>query len=113
MDSLILDEEIKRTLFSMDNNKALGTDGYGTFLFKEAWKVVEKDFCKTIKHFFDFGHILKELNCTILASVPKVSNPSSYQDFRLIDYCNTINKCITKILPNRIKGILLKFINKA
>lgn len=57
--------------------------------------------------------MLKELNCTIIALVPKCANFSSCKDFWPISCCNTIYKCITKILVNRIKGILHTFIRKA
>ena len=42
--------------------------------------------------------LLFEVNSTPIAFVPKVPNPSTMADFRLIECCNVVYKCITKIL---------------
>ncbi|GKC21323.1 hypothetical protein Tco_1023473 [Tanacetum coccineum] len=50
--------------------------------------------------------ILKEINHTFIALIPKVSNPHRINDYRPISCCNVIYKCISKILTDRIiKGI--------
>lgn len=64
------------------------------------------------KHFFELGHLLKEVNHIILTIVPKASNLSTCHDLRLIACYNTIYKCISKIMANRLKGVLSYFINK-
>ncbi|XP_044497608.1 uncharacterized protein LOC123219676 [Mangifera indica] len=68
---------------------------------------------KAVQHFFSSGHLLKEVNCTILALVPKVANASRCMEYRPIACCNIIYKCISKILANRLKAILPSFIDKA
>lgn len=99
-------EEINKIIFSLPNYKALGLDGFGVFHFKKPWHIVSDVVVDVIKNFFDFGKLLKEVNCITIALVPKVTNPTSCNDFRPISYCNTIYKCITKILANRIKKVL-------
>ncbi|XP_044507202.1 uncharacterized protein LOC123226737 [Mangifera indica] len=105
--------EIKETIFTMDNNKAPSLNGYSACFFKAAWSIISDDVVKDIKHFFNMGHLLKEVNCTMLALVPKVTNFSLYKDLRPIACCNTLYKCITKIMANRLKVVLPQFINKA
>ncbi|GJR33442.1 protein LAZ1 [Tanacetum coccineum] len=46
--------------------------------------------------------LLKEINHTFLALIPKVPTPLKVTDFRPISCCNVIYKCISKILTNRI-----------
>nr|GEV93070.1 hypothetical protein [Tanacetum cinerariifolium] len=55
----------------MGDNKALGLDGNSATLFKEAWDVIVVDVTKAIKEFFTNGVLLKELNHTIIALIPK------------------------------------------
>lgn len=106
-------EEIRETLFSMESNKAPGPDRFGAHFFKRAWKVVGDNVIEAIKFFFSLSSLLHEVNCTIIALVPKSENPTMAKDFWLISCRNTIYKCITKIMANRLKNILPLFINKA
>ncbi|XP_056161117.1 uncharacterized protein LOC115676822 [Syzygium oleosum] len=53
----------------------------------------------------------QETNATILTLVPKVPNALALNDFRPIACCNTIYKCITKILANRIASVLPSIIS--
>lgn len=64
------------------------------------------DVIKAIKSFFQSGRLLKELNATAIALVPKVPNPDKWKDFRPISCCNTVYKCIAKIVANRLKVVL-------
>ncbi|XP_044464414.1 uncharacterized protein LOC123194970 [Mangifera indica] len=63
------EDEIKATIFAMDNNKAPGPDGYGAFFFKAAWEVVGSDVTKAIKHFFSTGRLLKEILANRLKAI--------------------------------------------
>ncbi|GJY22932.1 RNA-directed DNA polymerase, eukaryota, reverse transcriptase zinc-binding domain protein [Tanacetum coccineum] len=63
--------EIKEAMFDIDSAKASGPDGYTSCLFKKAWEVIGKDVCMAIKEFFTKGKLLKEVNCTLIALVPK------------------------------------------
>ncbi|KAL2943442.1 hypothetical protein RDABS01_031790 [Bienertia sinuspersici] len=56
--------------------------------------------------FFENGQLLKLINCTTIALVPKVASPITVMDFRPIAYCNVLYKCITKALTARIKTVL-------
>ena len=68
---------------------------------------------EAVEDFFSSGCLLREINCTIIALVPKVHNPSSMHDYRPISCCNTSYKCISKIIAARIKGCLLDIISPA
>ncbi|GJV16133.1 putative reverse transcriptase domain-containing protein [Tanacetum coccineum] len=47
----INNKEIKDALFSIDDNKASGPDGYSSMFFKAAWNVVGQDLCSAVKEF--------------------------------------------------------------
>ena len=46
------------------------------------------------------------MNATILAMVPKLECPQTVADLRPIAYCNTIYKCITKVIYDKLKVLL-------
>lgn len=109
--STVTDDEIKRVLFAMPGNKAPGPDGYTSEFFKSAWGIVGTDFTSAIKSFFEKGFLPKGLNSTILALIPKKTDAQVMRDYRPISCCNVIYKVISKILANRLKKVLPKFIS--
>lgn len=60
--------------------------------------------------FFDKGFLPKGINSTIIALLPKKTGVKEMKDYRPISCCNVIYKVISKIIANRLKGILPKFI---
>nr|GEZ84026.1 hypothetical protein [Tanacetum cinerariifolium] len=77
-------EAFQDAIFSMGDNKALGLDGNSATFFKEAWDVIVVDVTKPIKKFVTNGVLLKELNHTIIALIPKVTTSMRYNDYRLV-----------------------------
>ncbi|GKE08546.1 putative RNA-directed DNA polymerase, eukaryota, reverse transcriptase zinc-binding domain protein, partial [Tanacetum coccineum] len=68
--------------------------------------IIGHDICNAVRDFFSNGQILKEINHTFLALIPKVTTPLKVNDYRPISCCNVIYKCISKILTKRvIEGI--------
>jgi len=88
-------DDIKQVLFSMDDNKAPGSDGYTSAFFKKSWNIVGVDFCSAVKDFFASGEILKQLNHSTIALVPKSANANSTADYRPISCCNVTYKVIS------------------
>ncbi|XP_048129444.1 uncharacterized protein LOC125313674 [Rhodamnia argentea] len=102
----ITEVEIRTTMFSLATGKALGPDGFNVDFFKANWDIIGPSITSAITNFFETGMLLKEINTTILAPVPKIPNALAMSDFRPIACCNTVYKCITKILANRIAVVL-------
>ncbi|GJZ83065.1 protein LAZ1 [Tanacetum coccineum] len=106
MVSSITNEEIKRAMFDIGDDKAPGPDGYTSAFFKKGWDIAGHDVCMAVHDFFVNGQLLKEVNHTFLALIPKVTTPLKVNDYRPISCCNVLYKCISKILTNRIiRGI--------
>ncbi|GJV91873.1 hypothetical protein Tco_1539686 [Tanacetum coccineum] len=81
---MVTDREIKEAMFSMGDEKSPGPDGFSAAFFKEAWHIVGVDVINAIREFFTNGKLLKELNHTIIALIPKVNAPSRINDYRAL-----------------------------
>ncbi|KAL1220384.1 Secreted RxLR effector protein 78 [Cardamine amara subsp. amara] len=95
----------------MPGNKSPWPDGFTCEFFKEAWQIVGKDVVVAVQSFFVKGFLPKGLNTTILALIPKKFQSESMKDYQPISCCNVIYKVISKILANRLKQVLPKFIS--
>nr|GEU90229.1 hypothetical protein [Tanacetum cinerariifolium] len=98
----VSNDEIKKVMFDIRDGKSPGPDGYTLAFFKKGRDVVGSDVCRAVRDFFDNGKLLKEVNHTFLALIPKVTTPKCVNDFRPISCCNVLFKCISKILTNHI-----------
>lgn len=110
MDSEMLEkevtkEEIKEVLFRMKGGKSPAK------FLKDAWQVIGDDVTVAIQSFFLKGFLPKGLSSTILALVPKKEEVKVMKDYRPISCCNVLYKIISKLLANRLKGVLPKFIS--
>ena len=70
LDSLnkrITQEKIKRAIFSMNDAKAPGPDGFKSLFYKKAWNIVGSNVVEAVESFFNSGCMLRKINCTIIA----------------------------------------------
>ncbi|KAL0416338.1 UNVERIFIED_CONTAM: hypothetical protein Slati_3465700 [Sesamum latifolium] len=103
--------EIKHAVFDIDEVKALGPDGYSLGFFKAAWPVVGEEVTRAIMEFFRTGRLLKQVNSTLISLIPKVNTPTVVAEFRPISCCNVLYKIITKVIVQRMRGVLDKLIS--
>lgn len=103
--------EIKATLFAMPLNKSPGPDGYSVEFIRTSWDVVGDDVVSAVKEFFRNGRLLKDMNTTAIALIPKMPEACRLTDYRPISCCNIVYKLISKIIANRLKPILSKCVS--
>nr|GEU65637.1 hypothetical protein [Tanacetum cinerariifolium] len=85
---VVSSQEVKSAMLSMGNDKSPGPDGFTATFFKDTWNIIGSDVTKAIFEFFTNGRLLKELNHTILALIPKLNAPARVNDYRPISCCN-------------------------
>lgn len=54
-------EDVRRTLFAIDDNKTHGPDGHTSYFSKEAWSYVGADITEAIMNFFRLVCCLSKL----------------------------------------------------
>ncbi|KAL2226583.1 UNVERIFIED_CONTAM: hypothetical protein Sindi_2017000 [Sesamum indicum] len=103
--------DVKQAVFDIAEDKAPGPDGYSSGFFKAAWPIVGQEVTMAVMDFFNTGRLLKQINTTLLALIPKVHAPMTVSDFRPISCCNVLYKVIAKIIVQRLSVILDKLIS--
>lgn len=103
-------EKIRRVIFKMAGSKVPGPDRFTSEFFKKSWQMIGDDVIVAVQSFFLKGFLPKGVNSTILALIPKKEEAKEMKDYRPISCCNILYKVISKLLANRLKGILPKFI---
>ena len=73
--SLVLGEEIRSTTFDLAPDKSPGPDGFPPFFFQKYWTLVRNSVSRAVQAFFHSSKILREINHTFLALIPKIDNP--------------------------------------
>lgn len=103
--------EIRNTMFSLATGKAPRPNGFNVEFFKATWDIIAPTVILAVQDFFVSGFMLRETNATMISLVPKISNAIAMNNFRPIACCNTIYKCITKIMANKLTCVLLALTN--
>ena len=99
-------EEIKDVVDDMEDDKALGPDGFNVNFIKVCWGIVQKDLFKMVIKFERCDKIGGSTNSAFLALIPKEKDATSFGRFRPISLCNIGYKIITKIMARILKNIL-------
>ncbi|KAK4407908.1 putative ribonuclease H protein [Sesamum angolense] len=67
----VVDEFVSFYQRLLGEDKAPGPDGYSSGFYKAAWPVIGDEVVKAILEFFTTGRLLKQVNTTVLALIPK------------------------------------------
>ncbi|KAL0307939.1 UNVERIFIED_CONTAM: Transposon TX1 uncharacterized protein [Sesamum calycinum] len=72
----ITKDDVKTTVFDIEEDRAPGPDGYLSGFFKAAWLVVGEEITAAVMDFFTTGRLLKQVNATLITLIPKIISPS-------------------------------------
>uniref|UniRef100_A0A2N9EXD0 Reverse transcriptase domain-containing protein n=1 Tax=Fagus sylvatica TaxID=28930 RepID=A0A2N9EXD0_FAGSY len=107
--SLILpfgEDEVLEAVRCMSGDKAPGPDGFTMAFYQACWGVVKTDVMRVMHYFHQYGTFAKSLNATFVVLIPKKAGAIQMKDFRPISLVGSMYKIISKVLANRLKGVL-------
>jgi hypothetical protein len=105
-------EEVRVALFQMHPDKSPGPDGFNPAFYQKFWDMCGDEVFSSVKDWLGRGYFPSSLNETNICLIPKCDNPGSMKDFRPISLCNVLYKVVSKLLANRLKGVLGKYISE-
>ncbi|XP_043696705.1 uncharacterized protein LOC122647340 [Telopea speciosissima] len=107
----ISNKEIMEVVFVFKNSKAPGPDGFGAAFYKHSWEIVGEDLTLAVKWFFMKSYLPSSVNATFICLIPKTGDVTSFAGYRPIALCNLFYKIITKVLSNRLQGVIGQVVN--
>ncbi|KAI9185839.1 hypothetical protein LWI28_011207 [Acer negundo] len=105
------DEELE-AVNDCDGNNAPGPDEMNLNFIKANWGEIEEDFMRFTLEFYIDGDLVKDLNNSFIALIPKYANPEAITHYRPISLVGLLYKVISKILANRLKRVMNSIIGE-
>lgn len=100
------EEEIRAALFSSYPDGAPGPDGFPFLFLQKFWSLIKFDIISMFSDFYEGNLDIFRLNFAVLTLIPKEPNAIVMKKFRPISLLNCIFKLFTKVLTNRLAGIM-------
>ena len=95
-------EELEKTVFQMKKGKAPGPDGFPIEFFQEFWDIIKLDLLTVVQESQKNKKMLRALNSTFLALIPKGDGADRLSQFCPISLCNVTYKIISKLIAERL-----------
>ncbi|KAJ0552768.1 putative RNA-directed DNA polymerase [Helianthus annuus] len=104
--------EIKEAIWECDGDRAPGPDGFNFSFLKRCWSGLQSNFLQLFEEFYSHPSLNKCCSSSFIALIPKINDPLRPSDFRPISLIGCINKVISKVLVNRLKKVISKFVSE-
>lgn len=98
--------EIWEAIQECDGNRAPGPDGFNITFFKEFWNIIKAEIIQVFCDFHVHGKLVRGLNATFIALIPKSDHPASASDYRPISLIGSVYKLIAKVLAGRLQKVM-------
>ena len=74
-------EELEGIMFNMKKGKALGPDGFQIEFFQELWDIIKLDLLAVVQESQHNSQMLRAINATFLALIPKMEGADRLSQF--------------------------------
>eukprot|EP00253_Pinus_taeda_P019663 PITA_19663 len=108
----ISEDELHKVLKAFSKDKCPGPNGWTIEFFLSFFEIIKQDLLHMIEESRIIGRIHSHTSSTLIALIPKKRDADSFTDFQPISLCNISFKIISKIIAERIKGILAIHLSK-
>ena len=106
-------EEIRYVIQSRNPESSPGPDGFGGTFYISCWDIIKFDLTNVVQVFFRGQPLPTSWTSTLIVTIHKVYNPSTFGDIRPISLCTYSAKIISKVLADRMACILPQIISLA
>ncbi|XP_075658874.1 uncharacterized protein LOC142628714 [Castanea sativa] len=106
-------KEVQIALQQMHPTKAPGPDGMSPIFYQKYWEIVGNDVIGCELNALNSSVMPCGINETYICLIPKVNSPQKITKFRPISLYNVVYKIISKVLANRLKGVLTEVIDES
>jgi len=89
-------DEVRRAVWDCENYKSPDPDGINFGFIKEFWDTLKEDVMRFLGEFHRNGKLVRGINSTFIALIPKVDNPQCLHDFRPISLVGSLYKILVR-----------------
>lgn len=108
----VTEEEVNEVIKEMHSGKTPNPDGFNVDFFKTCWEIVKHDILDVVEDLRKSRTVLRELNESFIALIPKQEKFMTLDRFRPIPLCNVVYKIISKVIANRLKPLPPMLVSK-
>lgn len=105
------EREVLEVVKGLNRDKAPSPDGFTLAFFQDCWEVIKTDLMGVFQDFHTHSKFVKSINATFLALIPKKFRAMDLKYFRPISLVSGVYKIIAKVLANRLRKVVEKFIS--
>lgn len=107
----VTEEEAKVALDSMKGNKTPGCDGLPKEFFLCFWGLIKKDLVEVYREIFKGGIMPESMRKGVISLIFKKGDKTELENWRPITLLSVDYKILSKILTNRLKGVMPSIVN--
>jgi len=93
-------------------DKSPGPDGMTMAFLPANWDTLRSDVLRMFSEFYHTGKFVASLNATFIGLIPKKANAEDIRDYRPISLVGCIYKLLSKVLAQRLRGVIGSLISE-